>query len=587
MGWAAGFQAGSRAAKDALDTYYATKERLDLEKAMGLTPQEVQARQATPDEISRAQAETQGLAAQDAAMFGNTAPGEAPFNPAMYAPTMPQAGQRVGLSTYQIGNQTFNRQPTQAEIDAARYTAAADVVALRNPLEAQRMRLAAAQEQRAVAAEGRAVTAEDRAQQGFLTEQQLRKYQLGEAEEKAAVTGRSKQFSEWYSQNPNATFADISAKTKELKMTTSERFKVASDITGINVTELKNNSAMLEKLTQGKGYQELLQIHKDSELLDPGSHFEAIPGKNGQISLQRVDTKTGKAIGGVAFTGSEAEVTKYLSTAANAPDTIVDFTLNLETKRASIAKDLAAADNYRADAKLRQAKANEDKAAKVMDASTVEKLNKLSMEISDADARGDTKKATDLFNQWTREYAIGATQMGKIVQPKQPGLAKSLTPHQDDRYKDLLKNPKWDRAKTTAEKVALLRAEGIPPEAVGFGGRQDVYAGDRSSESQGLTPTPPAAPAPAPAPAAAPTGLRTGGERNPYVDVRGRPIANPPPAGDAAPITQLVPALQSAGRSVAAGLDTAAVRYLADKMRRNEPLSAAEQLRAASMGFYD
>jgi hypothetical protein len=62
---------------------------------------------------------------------------------------------------------------------------------------------------------------------------------------------------------------------------------------------------------------------------------------------------------------------------------------------------------------------------------------------------------------------------------------------------------------------------------------------------------------------------------------------NPPPSANAAPITQLVPALQSAGRSVAAGLDTAAVRYLSDKISRGEPLSAAEQLRAAAMGFYD
>ena len=171
MGWAAGFQAGSRAVGDAIDTYYAIKERKDLEKAMGLKPQEVQARQATPEEILRAQAETRGLAAQDAEMFGLT-----PQDQQMYAPTMPQEGQRVGLSTYQLGNQTFNRQPTQAEIDAARYTAAADVVALRNPLEAQRMRLAAAQEQRAA--------------QGFESEQQLRGLQIKEAQRKEDKTSQ-------------------------------------------------------------------------------------------------------------------------------------------------------------------------------------------------------------------------------------------------------------------------------------------------------------------------------------------------------------------------------------------------------------
>jgi hypothetical protein len=584
MGWASGLQAGLQLGR----AFREGQERRAMEDILAAKPTEIE--QGYTPQMGE---QLQGIAtAKDAE--GNLA----------YQVT-PQAGGGYGLSVRnaeggytpvegpgiqpqrvtEFLGQRYEGGLAPERMDALRTRAMANAIS--DPRQRQQMLLAATAEERAAAQEGRAVTAEARAQQGFETEQELRKYQLGEAEEKAAVTGRSKQFSEWYSQNPNATFTDISAKAKELKMSPTEQFKVASDITGINETELKNNSAMLKKLTQGKGYQELLQIHKDSELVDPGSHFEAIPGKNGQISLQRVDTKTGKPIGGVAFTGTEAEVTKYLSTAANAPDTIVDFTINLESKRASIAKDLAAADNYRADAKLREAKASQDKAAKVMDDATVKKLNDLSMQISDADARGDTKAAANLFNQWTREYAIGATQMGKIVQPKQPGLAKSLTPEQSDRYKDLLKSNKWDRAKTTAEKVALLRADGIPPESVGFGGRQDVYAGDRSSESQGLTPSPAPAPAAAPAPAPAPAGLRTGGERNPYVDARGRPLMNPPPSGDAAPISRLVPAVQSAGRSVAAGLDTAAARYLSDKISRGEPLSAAEQLRAAAMGFYD
>lgn len=159
MGWAAGFSAGSRAAGDALDTYYALKERKDLERAMGLTPQQTQEqislRAATPEELSRAQAETAALAAQDAETFGLS-----PQDQTSYAPAMPQPGQQVGVYRYKVGNQTFDRQPTQADINTARYNAAADVVALRNPLEAQRMRLAATQEERAA--------------KGFETEQQIR-----------------------------------------------------------------------------------------------------------------------------------------------------------------------------------------------------------------------------------------------------------------------------------------------------------------------------------------------------------------------------------------------------------------------------
>lgn len=462
-------------------------------------------------------------------------------------------------------------------MDAIRTRAMAN--ASTDPRQRQQMLMAAA-------AEERALTAEQRAQQGFETQQKLAGYQIGEAEEKAATASRTAQFTDWYSQNPNASFTDISAKAKELKMTPSEQFKIASDITGLSKADLESNKVALEKLTQGKGYSELLQLHKDSNLLDPGSHFEAIPGKDGQISLQRVDTKTGAPIGGVVFKGSEAEITKYLRTAATSPDTIVDYTMNMDKTRAGIAKDLAAADNYRADAKLREKKAQEEKAAKVMDDATVRKLNDLSTQISEADARGDQKEAARLFGQWTREYSIGATQMGKVISPKQPGLVKSLTPEQDTRYKELVKSPKWERAKTSNERADMLRASGIPPESVGFAGRPNVYAGD--SEAEVPATAAPAPVTPAPAASVAPTGLsRTGGERNPYVDARGRPIANPNVVGEPAAITKLAPALQSAGRAVSSGLDTAAVRYLGDKIRRGEPLTPAEQLRAVGMGFYD
>lgn len=576
MGWASGLQSGLQLGR----AFREGQERRAMEEIQAAKPTEIE--QGYTPQMGE---QLQGIAtARDAE--GNLA----------YQVT-PQAGGGYGLAVRnaeggytpvegpgiqpqrvtEFLGQRYEGGLTPERMDAIRTRAMAN--AATDPRMRQQMLMAATAEERATAQE-------QRAQQGFETQQKLAGLQIGEAEEKAAATRRTTQFADWYSQNPTASFQDISAKAKELKMPPSEQFKIASDITGIDKAELDSNAVALKKLTQGKGYQELLQLHKDSDLLDPGSHFEAIPGKDGKISLQRVDSKTGKPIGGVAFTGTEAEVTKYLHTAANAPDAVVDYTLNLEKTRAVIAKDLAAADNYRADARLREKKAQEEKAAKTMDDVTVKKLNDLSTQISEADARGDTKEAARLFGQWTREYSIGATQMGKVISPKQPGLVKTLTPEQDTRYKELVKSPKWERAKTSGERAELLRSNGIPPESVGFGGRPDVYAGDSGAEAPS-----PAAPAPAAAPgpaAATPTGLnRTGGERNPYVDARGRPLMNPPSSGEPAPITKLVPTLQSAGRAVSAGLDTAAVRYLGDKIRRGEPLTPAEQLRAASMGFYD
>ena len=111
------------------------EERERLREAMGLTPQAMDQRQATPEELSRAQAETQGLAARDAAEFGLT-----PQDQGMYAPQMPVEGQRIGATQYGLGGQTFNRMPTQQEIESARYGAAANVIAERDPMAAMRMR---------------------------------------------------------------------------------------------------------------------------------------------------------------------------------------------------------------------------------------------------------------------------------------------------------------------------------------------------------------------------------------------------------------------------------------------------------------
>lgn len=135
MGWASGFQAGSQVARQALDVYNQVKEQEGIRAAKALTPQEIQQREATPEEIGRARAETQAIAAKDAEVFGLT-----PQEQANYAPQMPVEGQRIGLSRYQVGQQTFNQMPTQAEIDRARQFAIADVIAERNPTAGLQMR---------------------------------------------------------------------------------------------------------------------------------------------------------------------------------------------------------------------------------------------------------------------------------------------------------------------------------------------------------------------------------------------------------------------------------------------------------------
>lgn len=182
MGFASGFQVGQQAVERGIKLREEDQERKRIREAMGLTPQEIAPRPPTEDELNRAQAYTQGIADQDARMFAtenslenrtglfSSNPAERPLD-ASVAPQMPYAGQSVGGLQYRLGDQTLNRMPTQQEIESARYSAAANVLAERDPVAAMRMR----QEQ--VRMEREAVESplrlEQLRQQGILTKGQI------------------------------------------------------------------------------------------------------------------------------------------------------------------------------------------------------------------------------------------------------------------------------------------------------------------------------------------------------------------------------------------------------------------------------
>lgn len=180
--WARGLASGLETGVRIGDLLEQRRQREELAKAYGLAPQEQQAPLATPEQIGRAQAETQALAAQDAEMFGL-----APQDMQRYAPAMPQEGARTGMSTYRLGEQVLQRAPTQAEIDAARTRAAADVYG-RYGETARREELLRGlrAEQRAQTAEERAAAAESRAQRTAGLQQRESELRIGAAERAAA-----------------------------------------------------------------------------------------------------------------------------------------------------------------------------------------------------------------------------------------------------------------------------------------------------------------------------------------------------------------------------------------------------------------
>lgn len=202
-----------------------------------------------------------------------------------------------------------------------------------------------AAEERAKAAEGRAVTAEGRAAQDFATGQTERGLRINAAIQAAADAQKMTDFTAWRSQNPQADFATTTAKAQELGISIDQQFKIASNMTGIKEQAFKASQQRIEDIIrENPSLDGLLKSHKESKDLDPGSHFEVIRGEGGALSLNRVDTATGKIIQPNVFSGSEAETTAYLNKQAMNPATIIDYTMNLEKNRAAIEKDRAYAE---------------------------------------------------------------------------------------------------------------------------------------------------------------------------------------------------------------------------------------------------
>lgn len=195
--------------------------------------------------------------------------------------------------------------------------------------------------------------------------------QLGRGRREEAAAGRVDAFTAWAQENPDQArdFNAVRAKATELRMTPEEQFKVASNLTGIDEAEFKASQSRIRKMVQGQGLDGLLKLHKDSNDLDPGSHFEAVRGRDGTVSLNRVDTATGKVIQPNVFAGKEAEVVGYLNKAAMDPATIVDYTMNVEKTRAAIRASNASAAAHEAYSAKLSAGANEEKglAKKVAD----------------------------------------------------------------------------------------------------------------------------------------------------------------------------------------------------------------------------
>ena len=149
------------------------------------------------------------------------------------------------------------------------------------------------------------------------------------------------EFSAWAAANPGSSMEAQIAKAQTFGMSTTAINAEISAQTGIATKVFEANAVKLKQLVQGKNLGQLLSLHQSDESLDPGSHFVKIAGRDGKVSLQRVDSETLQAMGASVFTGTEDQALTYLNKMATDPATVAAYTIELENNARGVRKDEA------------------------------------------------------------------------------------------------------------------------------------------------------------------------------------------------------------------------------------------------------
>ena len=352
MGFAAGFQVGASAVERGLKMREERQERERLREAMGLTPQEIAARPPTQEELGRAQAETQARAAEEERMFPTDSsvqnrtglfsdnPADGPAG-AAYAPQMPYVGQ-MRTAQYRLGDQTLSRMPTQQEIDFARYAAAANVIAERDPVAAMRMR----QEQIRMETEAKEAPLRFKGleQQVALGGQQLETGALTLAQQRrlAEEQQRGSDFAAFAAKNPDMPVAELKDNAfKQFNFTPKQWQETVATRLQIETGEMDIFKKRIAKKLQGKNLTQLGALYNSDPDFDDKTDLAIVPGQGGAVTLNFIDKAT-KRITGTQTFKNEALATEYLNKQATEPETIGSWMMNLQKAEVGIDKDRAA-----------------------------------------------------------------------------------------------------------------------------------------------------------------------------------------------------------------------------------------------------
>jgi hypothetical protein len=577
------------------------EERDRLRQAAGLTPQEMQQRQASPEELARAQAETQGLAAQDAEMFGLGLQDQA-----AYAPQMPVQGQRIGPTQYGLGGQTFNRMPTQQEIQQARFGAMADVISERDPARAMQMRQQL--EDQAFQARERPLRLQSlegqiagQAQQGLLTAGQITEMNRNQARTKK-LDDVDEDVAQWQSSrllDPNTNEArqptmEDNIAALQYRATALQKAGLAKEATdslrdyqGFAVNQIKldetQRNSQLGAVAAAIAAGDLgpAVAFYDRYVLDGAkvTGMKTDP-KTGAITVSRTRDDGGKLPDKV-IKGGANELLASLNSFRD-PMSLYNFSQNEFTNNLNLRKTVATEQTAKTTADLNKARAEGLK----RDSATLAKLDAIDQqleaippeEMSGPVARGLIIQRNAIVAGAMKQVSVGAAA--------RPALSEAEVTNRAEKYVSTRqKNPDTGKIYTLDEAIDKVR--GTPP-------APDTPASDSASLNSligsGRDPFVP------PAAAARPTtGLQTQPAParnapvapNPYVDARGRPLAVAPAGAPSIASTAIPAAVTAVEGAVegAVGTQAAATRYLQAKIARNEPLSPAERARAQQMGL--
>jgi hypothetical protein len=521
------------------------EERERLREAMGLTPQEMQQRQASPEELGRAQAETQALAAEDARMFGL-----GPQEQAAYAPQMPVEGQRVGLPRYQLAGQTYDRAPTQQEIQQARYGAMADVIAERDPARALEMRQRLDEqkyqaERRPLELESLKGTIAGQGQQRELTG-----IQLGSAKRTEAEQLNASNFSAFVAENPNATTAELKdAAFKQFKFTPKQWQEAVNTRLGISDTEQKLFVSGVKDKLKGKNLQQLGSLYNSDPDFDDKTDLAIVPGKNGAVTLNFIDKATNKITSSQSF-NNEALATEYLNKQATEPETIGSWMLALQKNQAAIDASKASASRDRA---IGSAGGKGGLKQKVADFKEVYGRDPTEAE------KGVLAGLTNKPREYTAADVNARAKLmidGGMADPDDP--TKPLSPQR-------------------AIQIATSELSGVP-----YVSPVDQLIKDIADARNAKAGTPPAAGAPAATPAAAPAP-RGPASLGPDPS-RPQPGVSPVTGLSRETPVQAPNVVAAVGRGLDAGQERYKV-YLETKIANKQPLTADEKLRAKRLGL--